>query len=128
MIVPKSCASESASALRPHQAAAFAVPAALLFGLSLVVKLLAAAERDLDLGAPLVVEEHLERDDGHALAVDRGRELVDLAPVQQQLARPLRRVVETARLEVFGDIGIDQPDFTAPGIGIGFGDGRLALA
>src|SRR4030081_2261356 len=115
MIVPSSRASSfgalsdrasssRVSTLEPHQAAALAVPAALLFGLALVVELLAAAERDLDLGAPLGVEEYLERDDGHALAVHRGRELVDLTTVQQQLARPLRRVVETARLEVFGDI------------------------
>src|SRR5208282_3084097 len=91
--------SDKPSSLEPHQAAAFALPAALLFRLALVVEFLAAAERDLDLGAPLVVEEHLERYDGHALAVDRGGELVDLATVQQELARSLRRMIEPAGLE-----------------------------
>src|ERR1700722_6085671 len=105
MIVP----SPGPSSFEPHQAAALALPASFLFGLALVVELLAAAERDFDLRAPLVVEEQLERHDGHALAVDRYRELVDLATVQQQLARPLRRMIEPAGLEVFRDVGVDQP-------------------
>ena len=54
------------------------------------------AERDLDLGAALLVEIKLERHDGHALALDRAGQLVDLALMQQQFARPLRRVIEAA--------------------------------
>jgi hypothetical protein len=95
------------SSLEPHQAAAFALPAALLFRLALVVEFLAAAERDLDLGAPLVVEEQLERHDGHALTVDRSRELVDLATMQQQLARALRRMVERLAW-VFGMLALSS--------------------
>src|SRR5262245_4129168 len=75
-----------------QQPAALARPVALLLGLALVVQLLALGQRDLDLGPALVVEIDLERHDGHALALDRAHQLVDLPLVQQQLSRPLRRV------------------------------------
>ncbi len=84
-------------------------------------------ERELDLGAALLVEIELERHERHALALDRAGKLVDLAPVQQQLARALGRMVEAAALQVFRDIGVDQPELAAAGIGIGFRDRRLAL-
>src|SRR4029453_1887479 len=59
------------SALGAQQPAALAFPAALLLGLALVVELLAAGERKLDLGAPFFVEIELERHERHALALDR---------------------------------------------------------
>src|SRR5215469_10304165 len=90
--------------LRPHQPAALALPGALLLGFALVVELLAAGERKLDLGAALFVEIELERHEGHALALDRAGELVDLAAVQQELAGALGRMVEAAALQVFGDV------------------------
>src|SRR5437868_3357173 len=86
----------SDSALVPHQPAALARPVALLLGLALVVQLLALGERDLDLGATLVVEIDLQRHDRHALALDRSHQLVDLPPVQQELARTFLRVIELA--------------------------------
>src|SRR5664279_4088781 len=76
--------------LLSHQPAAFAVPGAFLQGLALVVQLLAFAQRDRDLGTALLVKIQLERHDSHALALDRAGQLVDLADMQQQLARPLR--------------------------------------
>src|SRR6185437_13361175 len=110
-------------------AAFLTVPGALLQGLALVVQLLAASQRDLDFRAAAFVEIELERYDGHALALDRAGELIDLALAQQQLARPLRRVVvEGAGLPVFRDIGVYQPDFAAASVGIGLGYRRLALA
>src|SRR6266446_3301938 len=117
-----------ASPLRPQQPSAFALPGALLLGLALVVQFLAAGERELDLGAALLVEIELERDERHALALDRARELVDLAPVEQELAGALGGMVEAAALQVFGDIGIDEPDLPAAGVGIGFRDRRPAKA
>src|SRR5262249_39381779 len=71
------------SALRPQQPPPPALPAALLLGLALVVEVLGARERQLDLGAAPLVEIELERHQCHALALDRARELVDLALVQQ---------------------------------------------
>src|SRR5262245_34819177 len=114
-------------ALGAQQSPALPVPAALLLGLALVVQLLSAGERQLDLGAALLVEIELERHQRHALALDRASELVDLAPVQQELARTLGRMIETAALKIFGDIGVDEPDFAAARIRIGFGYRRLAL-
>src|SRR5215510_12195537 len=101
---------QARSALGPQQPPALALPGALLLGLTLVVELLAARERELDLGAALLVEIELERHQRHALALDCARELVDLALVQQQPARPLGEMVEAAGLQVFGNVGIDQPD------------------
>src|SRR6476659_167222 len=100
--------------LRAQQAAALALPRALLLGFALVVQLLALGERELHFGAPLLVERALERHEGHALALDRADQLVDLPLVQQQLARALRRVIEAAGLLVFGDVGVDQPDLATP--------------
>src|SRR5262249_57234863 len=101
-----------------------AFPAALLVGFALVVQLLAAGERKLELGAALVVEIELERHQRHSLALDRTDELVDLPAVQEELAHALGGVVEAAALQVFRDIGIDQPDLAATRIGIGFLAGR----
>jgi len=36
---------------------------------------------------------------------------VNLAAVQQELAQALGRMVEAAALQIFRDVGIDQPDF-----------------
>src|SRR6185437_7243780 len=58
------------SALQPHQPALLAVPGPLLQRLALVVQLLAAGDRDLDLRPPSLVEIELERHDGHAFALD----------------------------------------------------------
>jgi hypothetical protein len=85
-------------------------------------------ERKLDLGAALFVEIELERNERHALAVHRARELVDLPPVQQKLAGAFRGVVEASTLQVFGDVGVDEPDFAAAGVGIGLCDRGLPLA
>ena len=92
------------------------------------MQLLAARERELELGAALLVEIELERNDRHALALDARGEPVDLPAMQQQFARPLRRVIEAAGLQVFGDVGVDEPHLAFARIGIGFADGRLALA
>ena len=66
--------------LLPQQAAALALPGALLLRLALVVKLFAARQSQLDLGAAPLVEIELERHQRHALALHRADELVDLAP------------------------------------------------
>src|SRR5262249_4727475 len=115
-----------ASPLLAQQPAAFTVPGALLFGVALVVELLAARQRELHFGATFFVEIKLERNKRHALALDCSDQFVDLPAMQQKLAWPFWRVVEAVRLQVLGNVGIDQPDLAAAGIGIGFGDCRLA--
>src|SRR5262245_29851407 len=79
---------------RAHQAALFAAPVTLLGGLALVVQLLALGDRQQQLGAATLIEIELERDQRHALAIDRAHQLVDLPAMQQQLSRPLRLVIE----------------------------------
>src|SRR5262249_60484274 len=46
---------------------------------------------------------------------------------EKELADALGRVVETSSLQIFRDIGVDEPDLAATRIGIGFRDGGLAL-
>src|SRR5262245_62307116 len=104
------CPDERDSALGPQQPPALALPTALLFGLALVVQLLAAGKGELELGAALLVEIELERHQRHALALDRADQLVDLAAVEKELADALGRRVEAAGLQIFRDIGIDEPD------------------
>src|ERR1700728_541110 len=115
-------------ALLPQQPPALAGPPALFLGLALVVELLAAREGKLDLGAALFVEIELERNERHALALDRADEFVDLALMQQQLARPFRRVIGAVGLQVCRVVGVDQPELAAAGVGVGLRDRRLALA
>src|SRR5262249_14104994 len=114
--------------LGPQQPSALPLPAALLLGFALVVQLLAAGKRKLELGAALLVEIELERHERHSLALDRAHELVDLAAVQEELAHALGRMVEAAALQVFRDIGVDQPDLAAARIGVGFRARRLPAA
>src|SRR5262249_56858751 len=94
----------------PQAPSALPLPAALFLGFTLVVQLLAARERKLEFGAALLVEIKLERDQGHALALDGAHKLIDLAAVKQELAHALGRMVETAALQVFRNIGVDEPD------------------
>src|SRR5262245_24136318 len=121
------CPDERDSALGPQQPPALALPTALPFGLALVVQLLAAGKRELDFGAALVVEIELERHQRHALALDRADQLADLAAVEEELADTLGRVVEAAGLQIFRNIGIDEPDLATARIGISLRDGGLAL-
>src|SRR6266853_6294886 len=114
------------SILLPQQSAALARPVALLLALALVVQLLALGERNLDLGAAFVVEIDFQRHDRHTLALDRADQLVDLALMQQELARPLRLMVVAAGLLVLRDVGVEQPQFAIARRGIGLGDAGLA--
>src|SRR5262245_30543523 len=97
------CPSSTLGAQKPT---ALALPAPLLLGLSLIVKLLAARERNLDLGAAFFVEIEFERHECHAFALDRTHELVDLVPVQQQPARAFRQMIEAACLQIFRNVGV----------------------
>src|SRR5262245_57047856 len=114
--------------LGPQQPSALPLPAALLLGFALVVQLLAARERKLELGAALLVEIELEGHERHSLALDRPHEFVDLPAVQEELAHALGRMVEAASLQVFRDIGVDEPDLAAARISVGCRDRRLAAA
>jgi hypothetical protein len=47
--------------------------------------------------------------------------------MQEQFTWPFRRMIETIGLQIFRNIGVDQPDLAAARIRIGFGDRGLAL-
>ena len=44
------------------------------------------------------------------LAIDRADHAADLALVEEQLPRPARLMVEAVGLQIFRNIGVDQPD------------------
>ena len=73
----------------PHGAIGVALGVALRDGVALVVRALAARDGELDLG-PAVFEVEAERDERHALLGDRTVDLVDLALVEEELARSYR--------------------------------------
>src|SRR5207248_11672214 len=95
---------------RPQQPALLPAPVALLLGFAFVVQLLAFRDRQQELGATAFIEIKLSRDQRHAFALDRAHQLIDLLLVEQQLARPLRLMVEAIGLQVLRNVGIDQPD------------------
>src|SRR6185503_6967436 len=89
-------ASLAALSRRGHGAVDLAPVGPLADRLAFVGRLLSAGEAELDLGAaPHPVES--QRDQGVAALLDLAGELVDLAPVQQELPVPLRLVPELAR-------------------------------
>src|SRR5690348_6213176 len=83
-------------AIMAEQAPLLPLPVAFLDRIPLVVRLLAAGERDLDLRLSLRVEIDGQRDDGQALPVDRAMQFVDLALLQEQLSPAARFVVHPA--------------------------------
>src|SRR5581483_5663540 len=114
------------SPLLAHQAPLLALPIALLLGVALVVDLLAAGKPKLDLGDASGIEIELERHERHALALDGPEQFLDLALVQEKLARPGRGVSVTPRLRVLRDMGVDQINLAAFIRGVGLGDVGLA--
>src|SRR3984893_14165141 len=100
------------STLHAHEPSTLPFPGALALGFALVVQLLAARDRELDLGAALIVEVELEWNNGHAFAFHRSGKLPNLALVEQQLARTFGRVVKAAGLQILRNIRVDEPDLT----------------
>jgi len=86
--------------------------------LALIIELFAARQSQFKFGAAFFIEIKLQRNERHPLAFDCTDEFVDLAAVQQQLARSLRRMIETIGLQIFRNIGVDQPDLAAARIRI----------
>ena len=83
------------------------LPIALLLGFPLVGFALAFGESELELGAAALVEIDCERHQGNAFALDRAHQAVDLAAMQQELARPSRDMVE-ARGGILGEMRVDE--------------------
>src|SRR3954451_3743292 len=79
---------------------------------ALVPGLLALRERDLDL-RPAVLEVERQRDDGEALLADPALDLVDLDPVEEQLALAAGGVVGPGALGVLRDVHAVQPGLVA---------------
>src|SRR5580765_6570546 len=95
------------------------LPLGLLLGqrLPLVVGLLAAAERDLDL-CLAVLEVERDRDESDPALLGLADQPDDLGAVQQQLAFPPRLVVGPGALGVLRDVHAGQPRLAVPDVGV----------
>src|SRR5262245_5521980 len=93
-----------------------------------IVVLLAAGETELDLRAPPAGDVHPQRHDRLALRLGPAEQLVDLRPVQQQLAHALGLVVVAVALLEWRDMGADQPGLSVLDARIGIGQVHLARA
>src|SRR5437763_144614 len=103
------CSEPVGSPFCPQEATALAFPAAFLLRLTLIVELLAASKRKLDLRAPTLVKIEPQRHQRHALALNRPNKLVNLPAVQEKLAQAFWRMIEAAGLHIFRDICVDEP-------------------
>ena len=102
------------------------VPVPSFLGFTLVVELLAPGKGKVQLRTTALVEIDLQRYERHAFALHGSDQLAYLVLVEKQLASSTRLVIEAVGLQIFRDMGIDQPDFTAFFCRVGFGDVGLA--
>jgi hypothetical protein len=93
---------------------------------ALVAELLAPPDRDLGLH-PAVLEVEPRRDEGEALLPHLCVEALDLAPVHQELPRPVRLVVGPVAGSVLGDVQADEPRLAVAHLGVRLLERRLAL-
>src|SRR5215210_7361464 len=100
---------------------------AILQVAALVALFLAARDRQLDLDAA-VSEVEPRRDEGQALLADRAVQRIDLAAVQEELARAGRVVVRAVALVVHGDLRADEPRLAVADLCERLGERRAPVA
>ena len=93
---------------------------------ALVLPLLAAGQRELDLDAALL-EVEPRRNQRQTLLAHLAPEIVDLVAMQEQLAVALGRMRPDRALRVVGDRGADEPDLVAPHVGVRVADLDVAV-
>lgn len=73
-------------------------------GISLIVQLLTSANADFHLAPPILVEVHVQRNDGETGLLDFPRDFVDFSAVEKQLSFPKGFHVEAVALFKGGDV------------------------
>src|SRR5690606_35159473 len=127
-IDPAAAGRSGVAVVRAQQPLAVARPVAVARGLALVVGLLALGQGQLDLDL-VALPVHRGRHQGVAFALDPADQIVDLAPVQQQLAGPLGVGDHVGRgLGERGDLGAEQVEFGVADHGVGLADAGAAGA
>src|SRR5258708_22836332 len=94
LVTPFHSPSAAASPLFAHQPRLVALPVLGFLGLALVGLPLALGEADLAFGEAALVEVDRQRHNGHAVTADGAEQLVELAVMEQQLARPAGLVID----------------------------------
>src|SRR5690606_30528456 len=111
-----------------HQPRLVALPVPVLHGLPLVMGFLAFGQGQFHFRASAGVEIDRQRDQRHALPLDRPDQLLDLPVVQEQLARTLGLVIEAVAVAEFGNVRIDQPGLAVAHFSVSLGDRTFAEA
>ena len=99
-------------ASRLERALDLALGVALLHGIALVVELLATRKGDLHLDKALIVEIHLQRNDGEPLFLSLLLKVSDLLFMQEQLAAPIWIAVVDIALCKRRNMEVVQPYLT----------------
>lgn len=117
---------QSPARQKPSDARQVAADRLLLQRVALVVQLLAAADAEIDLDAP-VLEEHLQRHERQSLRLGLQLEVEDLLRVHEQLALALRLVVEPVAEAVARDVRPQEPELALQHGAVGPGERDLPL-
>jgi len=99
---------------------------ATLFVGAFVVKFLALAQRERDLGLALP-EVDLQGNKGQSLTLDRADHLANLLSVQQELSRAGRLVIEMARLFIGRYVQVEQKNLSVLNDRVGISDVGLSV-
>ncbi len=91
-----------------------------------MARCLTPGKRELDLG-PAILEVELRRDERQALLGDLTRQGVDLLPVEEELAIPIRVMVGEIPLVVDRDVRADKPGLPASHVRIGLLERSAAI-
>src|SRR3984957_5254396 len=111
-----------------HDPALVALPIAIFFTVPFVVLFLALREPDLELG-PAFLPIQFQRHDGVAAPLDCADHMIELASVEQQLARAGRVGIDVGRGRHKGaDVSAEKKGLAVFQVYVGLGDLRLAGA
>jgi len=91
------------------------------------VELFTLRECEFDFSTP-AAKIDFKRNHGEPTLLHLAGEFIELAAMQQKLARSQRIVIPRSTRTVFGDVAILQPDFAAPDFGISFAERPFAFA
>src|SRR5690348_12499639 len=116
------------SGIPPEQSLLLPFPVAFLHGLTLIMHFLTARQSEFDFRPACFIEVYRKWDERQSLTRDSALQLRDFPVLQQQLPQPLRLMVQSVAVAIFGNVAVDQPHLLALDLGIALGDRSLALA
>lgn len=107
-----------------HRIFRFAFVFFFAFGRAAVPIFFPARECKLAFGHA-VAKVNFQRNQGKAFLLNLNAQLVDFAAIEQQLARAERAMIPGPAGLIFGYVAIHEPEFPAPGFGVGIAQASL---